>query len=55
MDPLWIETAYQARDSILCRPFVLGDGLHIGIESYTTGGMPEQLLGNFDIRTARPQ
>src|SRR6266567_4075242 len=53
--PLWMKTAYQTSDSVLCRPFVLGDGLRVRIESHTTGGTPEQLLGDFDIRTARAQ
>ena len=30
-------------------------GLRVGVQSDATGSMPEQLLGDFDIRSTRPQ
>lgn len=52
MNPLWIATAYQPSDPVLCGPFVFGYGLRVRIESDATGSMSEQLLGDFDIRPA---
>jgi len=54
-DTLWTNTAYKAGDSALCGPFVFRYGLRVGVQSDATGSMPEQLLGDFDIRTAGPQ
>ncbi len=54
-DTFWTHAAYQAGDSALRCPLVFGDGLRVGIEGDATGSMPEQLLGDFDVRAARPQ
>jgi hypothetical protein len=55
METLWTNTPYKASDSVLCSPFVFCDSLRVGIEGDTAGGMPEQFLGDFDVRTAGPQ
>jgi hypothetical protein len=53
-DTFWTNTAYQAGNPALRCPLVFGDGLRIGIEGDATGRMPEQLLGDFDVRAACP-
>jgi hypothetical protein len=54
-EALWINAAHQASDPVLRCSLLFGDGLSVGVQSDTAGGMPEQLLGDFDIRAARPQ
>ena len=49
------EPAYQTGDLVLRRSLLFGNRLGVGIQSDEAGRMPEQLLDDFDVRTARPQ